>query len=172
MFGLRAHPRTVALQRLQTSTIGATSDLFNPHQCECFWTDGSVQWGSYFWLSTGAYAVVDAHFQIVESGRVCRWELSAYTTELYALLRVIKRASCRIQVKSDCQSVVDQFYALRQTLRVHPSWSHQPWWRTARSQLLTCCALAPSSFLLGVVRPGAPIVASLLLVAMPGAPSK
>ena len=30
--------------------------------------DGSVQWGDYFWLSTGAYAIVNVNLQIVECG--------------------------------------------------------------------------------------------------------
>lgn len=141
MFGLRAYPGTVALQRLQISSTGTTSDVFDPTQLECFWTDGSVPWGNYFWLSTGAYAIVDSSFRVVESGRVNRWELLAYTTELFTLLRVIKRARCCIQVRSDCQSVVGQFYTLCQTLQVPSAWSHQVWWReicqilTQRSQL-------------------------------------
>ena len=128
MFGLCTHPRSVALQRLQTSPIGAESTSFDVHSTELCWTDGSVQWGNYFWLATGAYAIVDAHFQIVESGRVSHWELSAYTTELYALLRVIRRATCCIQVKSDCQSLVDQFADLTRLKQVPESWSHRPWW--------------------------------------------
>ena len=128
MFGLCTHPRSVALQRLQTSSIGAESTSFDAHNTELYWTDGSVQWGSYFWLATGAYAIVDARFQIVESGRVSHWELSAYTTELYALLRVIRRATCCIQVKSDCQSLVDQFADLTRLKQVPESWSHRPWW--------------------------------------------
>ena len=128
MFGLCTHPRSVALQRLQTSSMGAESTSFDAHITELYWTDGSVQWGSYFWLATGAYAIVDARFQIVESGRVSHWELSAYTTELYALLRVIRRATCCIQVKSDCQSLVDQFADLTRLKQVPESWSHRPWW--------------------------------------------
>ena len=109
VFGLCTHPRSVALHRLQMSVLGEGSTSFDVTRIEHFWTDGSVQWGNYFWLATGAYAIVDARFQVVESGRVSHWELSAYTTELYALLRVIKRATCCIQVKSDCQSLVDHY---------------------------------------------------------------
>ena len=129
MFGLRAHPRSIALRRLQMSSLGAESTTFDATRTELFWTDGSVQWGSYFWLATGAYAIVDARFQVVESGGVSHWELSAYTTELYALLRVIKRATCCIQVKSDCQSIVDQFAELCRAGRVHASWPHTSWWQ-------------------------------------------
>ena len=42
-------------------------------------------------------------------------------------------------------------------------------WRDEQSLLLVAMPGAPSSFLFLVVRPGAPFVASLLLVAMPGA---
>ena len=128
-FGLCAHPRKVAIHRLGLSPVGDTSVLFDPEQLEYFWTDGSVQWGNYFWLATGAYAIVDAHFQVVESGPVRHWELSAYTTELFALLRVVKLARGRIHVRSDCQSVVEQFNDLCRARQVDPRWSRQKWWR-------------------------------------------
>ena len=136
MFGLCTHPRSVALHRLQMSPLGEGSTSFDVDRIEHFWTDGSVQWGNYFWLATGAYAIVDATFRVVESGQVLHWEMSAYTTELYALLRVIKRATCCIQVKSDCQSLVDQFAELLRLQHVHESWSHQPWWQEIQ-RLLT-----------------------------------
>ena len=129
MFGLCTRPRSIALRRLQISPIGADSTTFDAIRTEFFWTDSSVQWGNYFWLATGAYAIADARFQVVESGGVSYWELSAYTTELYALLRVIKLAACCIQVKSDCQSIVDQFAELCRAGRVHASWPHTPWWQ-------------------------------------------
>lgn len=135
MFGLCTHPRKVALSRLGLSPVGDTSASFDPEQLEFFWTDGSVQWGNYFWLSTGAYAIVDARFQVVESGRVSHWELSAYTTELFALLRAIQRAHCRIHVRSDCQSVVDQFNDLCRAQQVDPRWSHQARWHEIRRVL-------------------------------------
>ena len=135
MFGLCTHPRKVALSRLRLSAVGDTSGSFDPERLELLWTDGSVQWGSYFWLATGAYAIVNAQFQVVESGGVNHWELSAYTTELFALLRAVKRASCRIHVRSDCQSIVDQFNDLCRTLQVNPGWSHQAWWHELRCTL-------------------------------------
>ena len=127
-FGLYAHPRAVAMQRLRVSSTGESSQLFDPQYRDIVWTDGSVQWNTYFWLASGAYSIVAENAEVLECGPVRHWELCAYTTELFAIVRAIKRATCRLLIRSDCLSVVNQFQDLLTFVEVPNHWAHRPWW--------------------------------------------
>lgn len=93
------------------------------------WSDGSVVFQNYFWLTSAAYAVVNENEETIVAGRVLHVALNSYAAELFAILMAFLVSSCRIRIFSDCQTVVDQFHKLVQTGTLSESMSHLEWWQ-------------------------------------------
>lgn len=98
------------------------------HQITYFWTDGSVDHATQFWKTKGSFSVIGQDAQIVACGRVRHWAISAYSTELWALLQAFARATSICHIVSDCKSVVQQCLYLLNNHHVPLHWAHRTWW--------------------------------------------
>ena len=101
-----------------------------------YWTDGSLLWGSVFWLTVGGFAIIDDGGQCLRKGPVHSWSLTSYTTELWAILQVISIATGPIYVYTDYKTVSTHFHVILTTHEVNSQWPHQTWWTFIRDILL------------------------------------
>ena len=131
MMGIVEHPLGFVKQRLSWSKPSAISIV--PLQrfgvTLPLWTDGSVLGGNAFWITAGAFAIVDIQGNLVKSGPVFHWGLSAFTTELWAVLEAAALADSFVHIFMDCKSVVDRFQVLVNLPEVPHDWSHGNWWK-------------------------------------------
>ena len=127
--GIFEHPPKVIEHRLQWSNPDSIG--VQPLQSftkQSLWTDGSVLWGSVFWLTVGGFSVINEQGQCLKKGPVYSWALASYTTELWAVLEAIALAVSPIELFTDCKTVVNHFRALLTNRLIHPNWPHQSWW--------------------------------------------
>ena len=92
------------------------------------WVDGSVDDQSLFFHQKGGFAIENADGTKIDSGPVFHINLSAYTTELWAALFAFASSPQPIHIHSDCQSVVNQFQEVMQSLTVPFCWTRVSWW--------------------------------------------
>ena len=135
--GIFEHPTKIIEFRLQWSNpeLLQVQPLVSssPQQ---IWTDGSLLWGSVYWLSVGGFALVDCKGQCVKKGAVHNWALTSYSTELWAVLEAIVLATTPLQLFTDCKTVVEHLKLLMTTRKVGSTWPHQMWWSFLLSILL------------------------------------
>lgn len=93
-----------------------------------FWTDVCVKFSSHFWKTQGSCAVVNMYSEVTSSGRVYHWALSAYITELWAVLQAFVRSPSACCIVSDCKSVVQQTLYLIVHDEVPQHWTLRSWW--------------------------------------------
>ena len=121
-----------AQNRLATSSTAHIT--VNPWQNEDLltrehlWTDGSCDYGSMFFHTIAAYAVVDAAGRLRKSGPVKHWSLSAYAAELFAIIVAFADSTRPILIHCDCKSVVDQVHQMISDNLIPCVWSHLSWW--------------------------------------------
>ena len=129
-FGVVEHPVKIAEHRLRWSPLPevATIDHVQDSNILQIWTDGSVVWNENFWLTTASFAAVDSQGHCLAKGEVKHWSLSSYAAELWAIVYVVARFPQKLEIYSDCQTVVKQFHQMVSTRSVDPLWSHQSWW--------------------------------------------
>ena len=130
-FGIFDHPVALCNFRLEWQPWKPDALLdFQPDMPRrTLWTDGSVFFPQNFWVTTGAYAIVDESFTCVRVERVNHVALNSYATELYAVLQAIAISQGPIQIVSDCKTVVSLFSAMISANACDPTWSHLQWWR-------------------------------------------
>lgn len=115
------------LQVSELAKIPVQAWSSEPGRLSTFWTDGSVA-NSHFWPAIGSCAVCNDQGQVIYADRVSHWSLSAYTSELCAVLQAFARATFKTHLVSDSKSVVSQCLFLIQDEYVPSHWSHFTWW--------------------------------------------
>ena len=128
--GIIEHPPKIIEHRLQFSSTEQipVADFTDPDVTTLLWTDGSLQWSNYFWLCAGGFAVCDQLGTCLAAGAVHCWNITSYSTELWALIIAVAVSSTSVHIFSDCRSVVDHFLQLDQLQDIPQSWPHRPWW--------------------------------------------
>lgn len=132
-FALLGHvhqPTFVVRRRMLQLQAGSLplAEQFCPTEIEKVWTDGSLVFGDNIWLATGTYAVLNEDQTIIHKGQVNHLSLSAYTTELWAVLVACSAATTRLAIYSDCLAVVKQANAVFDGERPDPMWRCFHWW--------------------------------------------
>lgn len=115
------------LLQLQACTL-PIAHHYDPTTTAKVWTDGSLVFGDNIWLATGTYAILDEHQVIIQKGQVSHLSLSAYTTELWAIIVACTIATTRLQIYSDCLAVVRQAQRVFGGYFPDPSWRCYHWW--------------------------------------------
>ena len=118
--------------RLQCSSVAhipvAQWDANSVAPKEHLWTDGSCDYSHLFFHTIAAFAVVNASGNLVSSGPVKHWSLSAYAAELFAVLSAFAGATRAVVIHCDCKSLVQQVLEMTQANHVPCVWSHLSWW--------------------------------------------
>ena len=128
--GLVEHPNMIAKHRLQiNSELPALPSQLDLSCIQRIWTDGSVLWNANFWLQSGGYAVIGENEHVIAAGPLHHWVLDSYTTELWAVVIAISKATTRIAIFTDCKTIVDQFSWCRQHMKPPQDCQHPAWWR-------------------------------------------
>lgn len=124
------HPPFIARRRLLQNDPSAivVPEEFNAEITAEIWTDGSVVFGENTWLATGAFAVLDSQRNIIHKGQVNHWSLSAYATELWAVVYSCSRAATGLHIYSDCKLVVEQVSKIFAGAKADPLWKCWKWW--------------------------------------------
>ena len=130
LLGIVEHPNKIAEHRLRFMQIDQTiHHEFDPTADRInLWTDGSVMWNDVHWLAAGGYSIVNEEGRVLRCGPVMHWQLTSYTTELFALVTAVCSHQVPLLVNMDCQTIVRQFHVLLQTMQVDTHWSHPRWW--------------------------------------------
>ena len=92
------------------------------------WTDGSVLASNLFWLTTGAFAIVDLSGFTIAKGQVNHWSLCSFSTELWAILVAVALADSSVIIFTDNKAVATNFAIMLETQGVPAHWSHFYWW--------------------------------------------
>ena len=149
LLGIVEHPVGVIRHRLDwndpNQILQPPFDPFAP-KVE-WWSDGSVFWPDIFWLSAGGFSIVDMHSKELFGGPVRHFQISAYTTELWALVFAICKCAGPTEMFTDCKTIVDQFQELCLSGEPKASWSHLAWWQaiSKRWNEVHCCHPTPFS---------------------------
>ena len=115
------------LLQLQASTLTFSAE-FNSDSTRQVWTDGSLVFGDNVWLATGTYAVLDEQQNVIHQGQVNHLALSAYCTELWAVLVAVFSATTKLVIYSDCAAVVTKASQIFAGGSPDPSWKCYHWW--------------------------------------------
>ena len=115
------------LLQLQSCALPVSAE-FNGSSTHQVWTDGSLVFGENVWLATGTYAVLDEQQNIIHQGQVNHLALSAYCTELWAVLVAVSSATTKLVIYSDCAAVVKQASQIFAGHPPDPSWKCFQWW--------------------------------------------
>ena len=91
------------------------------------WTDGSCDFGEYFWQTQGAFSVVDSGNNVIQVGPVYHPSLSSYSCELMAILQAFAGSDRPTKIYSDCHAITEQIGYLIDKQEVPISWSHHSW---------------------------------------------
>lgn len=129
-FGVVEHPPSICDFRLHFESWPFSEvDVFHPHlPLARRWTDGSVLCAKSYW-ATGTYAVVNEQAICISQGRVNHFNVTSYTTELYAVLAANTLCNSCIHIYTDWLTVVQMFGLLCDNDIVDPTWSHCSWWK-------------------------------------------
>ena len=132
VFGIVETPLDIVLNSFKSSSISTIPlELCNDNVSLNFrdvWTDGSVENPKDDFYKCGGYSIVDAFGNVLDSGPVHHWNLSSYSTELWAIIVAYSSSPQPLRVHSDCRSVVDQVNHVLQHFDVPQQWTHLSWW--------------------------------------------
>lgn len=130
--GIVEHPAAVVNHRLRLSSKPSLSGADFDGVCLQLHGGQTVQLSSIqesFWLTTAAFAIFNQEEQCVAAGPVCHPALSAYAAELFAFMTALTIAPRRLQVVTDCKTIVNIMFAELMSTRIVPMhWSHRQWW--------------------------------------------
>lgn len=143
--GIVEHPWALLDRRLIISNPWALeSQPSQPNANPCtFWTDGSLIWAEDPILTCAGFAVIDQSNNIRAHGPVHHWLLTSYSAEFWALLVAFCIASGPVEIRSDCQTLVNHVCTMTHTREISPTWPHHDWWRWLHQAWLGRCEILP-----------------------------
>ena len=106
----------------------AVQSWCHPDTCaQHLWTDGSCEFVSHYWYTTGGYAVVDSADNILFEGPVFHFALSSFSCELWSVLVAFANASNPLCIHSDCDSLVKMINMFPFLDSIPTDWPHFTW---------------------------------------------
>ena len=130
LLGIVEHPLGLVKDRMKCSSPWElhVQPIKHLHVSRPLWTDGSVLASDFFWLTSGAFAVVDLTGHCIAKGQVWHWSLCSFTTELWAVIVAAALADSSVIIFTDNKAVAQNFKQMIDLQGVPSHWSHFHWW--------------------------------------------